>query len=121
MTPTPEEARQRLQAERKRLAQLKRSVETDILDEENIQNTELSSLDQHPGEAGTEVHDLERDHSIHASIETELRDVDEALARLDAGTYGRCEVDGAPIDDERLAAQPTARRCAAHQAELERA
>jgi hypothetical protein len=47
-------------------------------------------------------------------LETALRAVDRALARLDDGSYGRCEDCGAAIDDARLAVDPTAARCAAH-------
>ncbi|MEO7146821.1 MAG: TraR/DksA C4-type zinc finger protein, partial [Terrimesophilobacter sp.] len=34
-----------------------------------------------------------------------------SLARLDAGTYGRCEVCGKRIAHARLEARPTARTC----------
>jgi len=47
-------------------------------------------------------------------IERELAGVDAALARIDAGTYGRCESCGEPINAERLHSDPTARLCAAH-------
>ena len=40
-----------------------------------------------------------------------LREVDAALARMDAGTYGRCESCGNEIDIERLDARPVARLC----------
>ncbi len=49
-------------------------------------------------------------------IAAELADVEIALRRLDEGTYGRCELCHGPIDDERLAEQPAARRCGAHEA-----
>jgi RNA polymerase-binding transcription factor DksA len=49
-------------------------------------------------------------------VERELQDVERALTRLDEGTYGTCEVCGGPIDDERLAVEPTAARCADHSA-----
>ena len=49
-------------------------------------------------------------------LEAELDDVETALERLDDGTYGRCEVCGGPIDDQRLADQPAARTCADHSA-----
>jgi len=42
-----------------------------------------------------------------------LDDIDEALHKLDAGTYGRCEDCGGPIPDARLEAIPTARLCIA--------
>lgn len=44
------------------------------------------------------------------AIETDLADVEIALARLESGQYWTCEVSGAPLDDELLAANPTARR-----------
>jgi RNA polymerase-binding transcription factor DksA len=40
-----------------------------------------------------------------------LTDVDDALAKLDNGTYGRCESCGGPIGDARLEAMPAARLC----------
>lgn len=44
------------------------------------------------------------------AIQADLADVDTALQRLEDGTYWTCEVTGAPIDDNVLAAKPTARR-----------
>lgn len=44
-----------------------------------------------------------------------VEDLDHALARLDAGTYGTCEPCGAPIPFERLEAIPHARLCVACQ------
>lgn len=47
------------------------------------------------------------------SVEALLDQVDGALARLDDGSYGRCESCGTIIADDRLAETPTARTCAA--------
>lgn len=43
-----------------------------------------------------------------------LEDVDAALARIDDGTYGICEVCGKPIGEARLEALPTTRFCIDH-------
>lgn len=51
-------------------------------------------------------------------IERDLAGVDLALARLDAGTYGRCEVCATPISDEVLADDALATVCAGHLAVL---
>ncbi|MDQ1376787.1 MAG: hypothetical protein QOE15_960 [Acidimicrobiaceae bacterium] len=51
------------------------------------------------------------DLSILDDLETELRDVEHALRRLDDGTYGICEVCGDPISESRLEATPAARVC----------
>lgn len=49
-----------------------------------------------------------------ADVEADLAGVEDALRRLDDGTYGRCRVCGAPVDDADLAARPTTRTCAEH-------
>jgi RNA polymerase-binding protein DksA len=80
---------------------------------------ELSSIDQHPADIGTEEFEREKDLSILEQVESELVEVERAFARLDAGDYGHCEVCGKPIGDERLEARPTATRCIEHQQQLE--
>jgi RNA polymerase-binding transcription factor DksA len=46
------------------------------------------------------------------AVDDLLDEVELALARLDDGTYGRCEECGEPIGDQRLEGLPTARTCA---------
>lgn len=48
-----------------------------------------------------------------------VADIDQALMRIDEGTYGQCVRCGKPIDERRLEAMPTARYDAACQAEIE--
>ena len=48
-----------------------------------------------------------------------VADIDQALMRMDEGTYGECARCGKPIDERRLEALPTARYDAACQAEIE--
>ncbi|MGB0757800.1 MAG: TraR/DksA family transcriptional regulator [Patescibacteria group bacterium] len=59
-----------------------------------------------------------RQHEIQLSLEKKLepalKDVTDALARIDTGTYGTCEVCGEAIKTERLEAYPSARFCMAH-------
>lgn len=52
------------------------------------------------------------DLSTLEHIEAELAGVDAALQRLDDGTYGSCTACGTAIDDDTLAADPTATLCA---------
>ncbi len=54
------------------------------------------------------------DLSVLAAAERELAAVEDALARLDEGTYGTCVVCGGSIADEQLALEPAALRCADH-------
>ena len=48
-----------------------------------------------------------------------VADIDQALLRIDEGTYGECARCGKPIDERRLDAMPTARYDAACQTQLE--
>lgn len=54
----------------------------------------------------------DRQAALHLSRadQERLAEVEAALARMDAGTYGLCEDTGEPIPAERLRAMPTARR-----------
>lgn len=52
-----------------------------------------------------------------AVLETKWNDIRRALAKLEAGTYGVCEISGEQIEEERLLANPTARTCIAHREE----
>ena len=48
-----------------------------------------------------------------------LQQVRDALRRIEDGTFGRCIVDGEPIDEKRLDAIPWAPYCRKHQEQLE--
>lgn len=49
--------------------------------------------------------------AVHDRLQSTLADVDRALAKLDEGSYGTCDVCGEPVGDERLEALPWAVRC----------
>lgn len=55
----------------------------------------------------------ERDNTVR-TLETQLSEVDNALAKIEAGTYGVCEISGEEIEEDRLEANPSARTCKAH-------
>lgn len=115
----PSEARRRLTEERRRLSDL-REQEAAALEDEQAGSGELTTVDQHPADAATQLHDREVDESVLGGLETGLAEVDEAFDRLDDGTYGRCQECGEPIADERLEAVPATRFCARHQPSSER-
>jgi DnaK suppressor protein len=49
--------------------------------------------------------------ALATSLQETLEEVDDALRKMDAGTYGTCEGCGQPIAPARLEAKPTARLC----------
>ena len=113
------DARARLGEEQARLENVKAQLADDVGETEQESVSELSSVDQHQADMGTETFEREKDLSILESVEAELADVEHALRRLDDGTYGTCEACGQPIDDERLEAMPAARLCRDDQARAE--
>jgi DnaK suppressor protein len=111
----PEQARELILTERQRLESLQRERENEIgTDGEKGNSGELSSIDQHPGDMGTETFEREKDFSILEQLESEISDLDSALKKIDEGTYGICEIGGEPIETERLEAIPGARTCIKH-------
>lgn len=109
-------ARERLLQERRRLetSARERLVELDVGESERSSIGELSGLDQHQADAGTEAFERERELSVLEGLDDQLREIDAALERVEAGTFGRCERCGREIDDERLEALPMTRRCRDH-------
>ena len=71
------------------------------------------------GDAGVAEEDASADFNESERDATMLRQVQDALQRIEAGTFGQCVVDGQPIEAERLAASPWVPRCLKHQTQLE--
>lgn len=69
------------------------------------------SADQHMADTATETVDREIDYTLEETDGRLLAAIDEALARIDAGTYGVCVNCGAQIAPERLEAMPWATLC----------
>ncbi len=67
-----------------------------------------------PNDAADLIEGFESNTAILKELEARYNDVLGALTRIEAGTYGVCEVSGEEIEAERLAADPAARTCKAH-------
>jgi len=67
--------------------------------------------DDHLADSATATHDREVDYGLEDDAENVLRQIDEALERIEAGTYGTCRVCGRPIGEERLEARPWTDLC----------
>jgi RNA polymerase-binding transcription factor DksA len=111
-------ARERLLAHRDRLLRL-HEQEIKILDE-TAPDAEFANYDQHLADAASETFERELELSVIESLEGQLSLVDEALKRIEAGTYGHCEICARPLSEERLAERPMARFCVEHQEEIEK-
>ena len=113
--------RERLEEGRRRLRQLRDSLNEEVPEDEIGRATivEISS-DEHPADVGSEVFERSKDLSIIDDLDSRLADVERALRRIDEGTYGTCEACGRPIAKARLAVRPAARFCVEDQARAER-
>ncbi|PLR70052.1 MULTISPECIES: TraR/DksA C4-type zinc finger protein [Bacillus] len=85
-------------------------------DNESARDTvgELSMYDNHPGDAGTELFEREKDQAIEEHQNEELDKVNKALQAIEDGTYGKCRECGKDLPFERLEAVPTALYCVDH-------
>jgi RNA polymerase-binding transcription factor DksA len=105
----PDQARDRLQQEQTRVEGLISQFRSELGTSESEGSSELADYDQHPADTASDTFEREKDLSILEQLEAELAELQAALERVDAGTYGTDEVTGEPIDPARLDALPTAR------------
>lgn len=80
---------------------------------------DLSSMPIHMADIGTDNYEQEFALDLMDSERKILREIDEALGRLEKGTYGICEGTGQRISKARLKAQPWARYCVEYAKMLE--
>ncbi len=74
-------------------------------------NEEEIPSGNHPADLAGPTLDREIDYTLGENSEQVLREIDEALARIDAGTFGTCDRCGRPIAEARLEAMPYATKC----------
>lgn len=94
-----------------RLDELRRTRAGMRREAEGMLSGELSHLDNHPGDEGTETHERELEVTTELFLDEEERRIAEARHALAAGRYGICCDCGAEIAASRLAAVPEAVRC----------
>lgn len=66
-----------------------------------------SSYSYHMADQGTDAMEREKSFMFAARDEKYLKQIDEALERIENGTYGICRITGKLIQKERLEAVPT--------------
>ena len=66
------------------------------------------------GENASEVEQFGNELSVAEDLESRLKKVEWALARIENGTYGQCGVGGEEIEEARLRVEPAADTCVAH-------
>lgn len=101
------------------------TVRSDLTDERDRLEAQIASLEPGHGAASPDFDDNFADSGqvaaeqgenkvLASQLRTELDEVERALAKLDEGTYGKCETCGEAIVAARLEAKPAARFCIEH-------
>jgi DnaK suppressor protein len=78
---------------------------------EDVGELVSGSADNHPADTATETLERELDYTLEENSEHVLEEIDQALQRIEAGTFGSCRTCRRPIDPRRLEALPWATQC----------
>ncbi|MEP7162621.1 MAG: TraR/DksA C4-type zinc finger protein [Candidatus Moraniibacteriota bacterium] len=100
--------KEQLLAEKKRLEEELGRIGTPT-GGEGTYETKFESIGDDEDENATEVEGYADNLAVEETLEAELKDVSDALGKMEAGKYGICEKTGKEIPLERLMAYPAAR------------
>jgi DnaK suppressor protein len=84
------------------------------------EGSEASAFGMHQADAGSDAYDRDFALSLLSQEQDALYEIEEALKRMELGSYGVCEMSGKKISHARLEALPFARYTVECQAEVER-
>lgn len=84
------------------------------------EGSEASAFGMHQADAGSDAYDRDFALSLLSQEQDALYEIDQALKRIELGTYGVCEMSGKPIMHARLEAIPFARFTVECQSQLEK-
>jgi DnaK suppressor protein len=84
------------------------------------EGSEASAFGMHQADAGSDAYDRDFALSLLSQEQDALYEIDEALKRIELGTYGICEMSGKSIPHARLEAIPFARFTVECQSQLEK-
>jgi RNA polymerase-binding transcription factor DksA len=86
-------------------------VKLEQMETANVLDYSGTGYTNHQADDATMVYDQTVDASTLKAVKARLREIEEALARVEAGTYGTCENCGREIDIARLEAIPYTPLC----------
>ena len=119
LTPFLKAQREKLQLLRDTMLDSMAGVAKDTL-RSRPEGSEASAFGMHQADAGSDAYDKDFALSLLSQEQDALYEIEEALKRIENGTYGICEMSGKEIPAARLEALPFARLTVECQAEYER-
>jgi DnaK suppressor protein len=96
---------------RKRLLQKRDELLQDLVKNREVSDETVDESAQDMADRATSAYTKEFAYSLSENDRKTLVLIDEALARLDTGTYGTCVHCSAPVQEKRIEAVPWARHC----------
>lgn len=76
--------------------------------------TDLDADSADENEVADEIEEFGENSAVLEKLEAELKQVNRALEKIEEGTYGKCDISGEQIPEERLEANPAAVTCIKH-------
>lgn len=100
---------------KKDLEERKKQILDDLQDvgdkEGDEYRAKLPEYGDKPDENAQEISDYSTNVATESVLEKNLRDINNALKRIENGTYGTCKYCGKTINEKRLLARPAASAC----------
>jgi RNA polymerase-binding protein DksA len=116
-----DEFRELLLEHRRQLEEGLEGLSEEVADENRAGSASgLSNMPTHPADMGTDAFQRELALSLQARQRRRIAEIDEAMARVEDGTYGICQATGEAISKERLRAKPWARYSLDYERQIER-
>jgi DnaK suppressor protein len=119
LTPFLRKQKEKLLALRDAMVDSMAGVAQDTL-RSRAEGSEASAFGMHQADAGSDAYDRDFALSLLSQEQDALYEIDQALKRIELGTYGICEMSGKPIPHARLEAIPFARFTVECQSQLEK-
>ena len=118
LTPFLEKQRERLLILKDTLLDSMNGVARDSLRSQT--GGDASAFGMHQADAGSDAYDRDFALSLLSQEQDSLYEIDQALKRIETGSYGNCEMSGKPIPKARLEALPFTRYTVECQADIEK-
>jgi len=74
----------------------------------------MDTVSADENEVADTIEEFEGNSAILKQLEIRYNEIKQALERIEKGTYGKCEVCGKEIEEDRLNANPAAKTCKEH-------
>lgn len=84
-------------------------IENNISDLNEADDADQSSMAHHMGDMGSDTEEKQMNYQLLSRMKKYIGQLDDALGRIENGTYGICKATGKPISKGRLEAVPHTR------------